>query len=291
MRALYYFLIAAALSPAPAWAEEPPPFRDFTFKKVKPPKSGSKKRIDIQIEADDIERRRGKSTNLLAHPKPAAGPPESEAQQAGKAAPHRKTGAYKWFWENVSPKLEQSGPGRLAPALVQLSKGPGGPVAAPRLDVLRPIIEARGADILRATIGTDVSPALVLAVIAIESGGRAKAESRAGAQGLMQLMPATAERFGVADALEPRDNIKGGVAYLDLLMKEFDGDPIMVLASYNAGENAVRKAGGVPDYAETREYVPKVLAAFGTARALCMTPPELVSDGCVFNLELAQAGQ
>jgi len=65
-------------------------------------------------------------------------------------------------------------------------------------------------------------------------------------------------------------------------MREFDGDPLMVIAAYNAGENAVRRNGGVPPYAETRDYVPKVLAAWQVARGLCATPPELVSDACVF---------
>jgi soluble lytic murein transglycosylase-like protein len=127
-----------------------------------------------------------------------------------------------------------------------------------------------------------VSPALVLAVIGIESGGRVDAVSTAGAIGLMQLIPATADRFGVVDSANPVDNIKGGVAYLDWLMKEFDRDPLMVLAAYNAGENAVKSNGGVPPYAETRAYVPKVLAAWAVARGLCVTPPELVTDGCVF---------
>jgi soluble lytic murein transglycosylase-like protein len=98
----------------------------------------------------------------------------------------------------------------------------------------------------------------------------------------MQLMPAAAERFGVGDRLDPAQNIRGGVRYLDQLMKDFDNDPLLVLAGYNAGENAVRKHGGVPPFAETRDYVPKVLAAFSVARGLCLTPPELVSDGCAF---------
>ncbi|MEO1558042.1 MAG: lytic transglycosylase domain-containing protein, partial [Pseudomonadota bacterium] len=125
-------------------------------------------------------------------------------------------------------------------------------------------------------------PALVLAVMAVESGGDASAVSRAGAQGLMQLMPATAEEFGVVDAFAPDQNIKGGVAYLDWLMARFDGDPVLVLAGYNAGPGAVRDHGGVPPYAETRDYVPKVLAAYAVARGLCLTPPQLISDGCVF---------
>jgi soluble lytic murein transglycosylase-like protein len=123
---------------------------------------------------------------------------------------------------------------------------------------------------------------LVLAVIAVESSGRPDAVSGAGAQGLMQLMPDTADRFGVEDALSPGDNIAGGVQYLNWLMKEFEKDPILVLAGYNAGEGSVRSHGGVPPYAETRDYVPKVLSAFQVARGLCKTPPELISDGCVF---------
>jgi len=88
----------------------------------------------------------------------------------------------------------------------------------------------------------------------------------------------------VTDSMDPAQNIKGGVAYLDWLLKEFNGDPMLALAGYNAGENAVKKHGGVPPYSETRDYVPKVLAAYAVARALCKTPPMLISDGCVFNL-------
>ena len=102
---------------------------------------------------------------------------------------------------------------------------------------------------------------------------------------IVLLVPALLKtRFGVTDSLDPTDNIKGGVAYLDWLMGEFDRDPILVLAGYNAGEGAVRTHEGVPPYAETRVYVPKVLAAWQIARGLCMTPPELVTDGCVFSV-------
>jgi soluble lytic murein transglycosylase-like protein len=119
-------------------------------------------------------------------------------------------------------------------------------------------------------------------VIAVESAGQPDAVSGAGAQGLMQLMPDTAARFGVTDSLDAVQNIKGGVAYLDWLMGNFDGDPILVLAGYNAGEGSVRDNAGVPPFAETRAYVPKVLAAWSVARGLCQTPPELMTDGCVF---------
>jgi hypothetical protein len=74
------------------------------------------------------------------------------------------------------------------------------------------------------------------------------------------------------------------VAYLDWLMGNFNRDPLMVIAAYNSGEGAVTANGGVPPYAETRDYVPKVLAAWQVAQGLCMTPPELVSDPCVFKV-------
>ena len=104
----------------------------------------------------------------------------------------------------------------------------------------------------------------------------------------MQLIPATAARFSVADPTVPADNIRGGVAYLDWLMKKFNGDPVLVLAAYNAGENAVISNRGVPPFAETRDYVPRVLAAWTVARGLCLTPPELLSDGCVFAVREAR---
>ena len=101
-------------------------------------------------------------------------------------------------------------------------------------------------------------------------------------EGLMQLIPATAERFGVKDSMDAKSNIRGGVAYLDWLLEEFDGDALLALAGYNAGEGAVKKNGGIPPYSETRAYVPKVIAAWSIARSLCLTMPELASDGCVF---------
>ena len=127
-----------------------------------------------------------------------------------------------------------------------------------------------------------VDPALVKAIIMAESGYNPKAISKSGAKGLMQLMPDTATRFGVTDSFEPAQNIEGGVKYLNWLMGTFDRDPVLVLAGYNAGEGSVRKHQGVPPFAETRDYVPKVLATFQLARGLCITPPELVTDGCVF---------
>lgn len=245
---------------------DPPPFKDFTFKRVKPPGKASGGRITVQI------------TDPLPEPRR-----QKEAEQPAKEAAPVVASALDWFWADISPDLTASAPDRLSPALVRLANPPSGAfVPEPRLSDLLAITDRYGPEILLSTIGTRVSPALALAVISVESGGRADAESGAGAQGVMQLMPAAAERFGVSDRLDAAQNIRGGVRYLDQLMKDFDNDPLLVLAGYNAGENAVRRHGGVPPYAETRDYVPKVLAAFNVARGLCLTPPELVSDGCAF---------
>lgn len=253
-------------------AEGPKPFAEFSAKRIKAPKAGSRPKISVQI--DPVEQ-----AAVLAPPKAkapqAASAPESSAQAQG--AP----GSYDWFWERIPPDAAKSGPGRLDLALSTLA-GAAGKVPAPRLQQMQDIAKGHGIDILRATLQTQVSPALVLAVISVESAGKVDALSSAGAQGLMQLMPATAERFGVEDSFASSQNITGGVKYLDFLMGEFDRDPILVLAGYNAGEGSVRKYAGVPPFAETRDYVPKVLAAFQVAKGLCKTPPELISDGCVF---------
>jgi hypothetical protein len=257
---------------------------DFTFKRVGVPGSGTAgKRITVQIDPAEQARR------LAVKPKPEPAPEETVTAAAAvgplaPALPTTPSAAYGWFWETV-PTAQEARQGRFTLALATLTKGPGGAsVKAPRMQVMQDLAASHGTEILKATIGSNVSPALVLAVISIESAGKADAVSSAGAQGLMQLIPATAERFGVADASDPVQNIKGGVAYLNWLMGEFDSDPLMVLAAYNAGEGAVRANKGVPPYAETRDYVPKVLAAWQVAQGLCLTPPELVSDPCVFKV-------
>lgn len=110
----------------------------------------------------------------------------------------------------------------------------------------------------------DLDPELVHAVIRAESNYRSKAKSPAGACGLMQLMPATARRFGVTDIWDPEQNIRGGIAYLRFLVERFDGDLNLVLAAYNAGEGAVAKYGNrIPPYRETRTYVSRVLGFLG----------------------------
>lgn len=108
-----------------------------------------------------------------------------------------------------------------------------------------------------------LQPSLVLAVIEAESGYNSQARSIKNAQGLMQLIPETAERFGVQDPYDPVQNLQGGMAYLRWLLAYFRGDVRLTLAGYNAGEGAVVRYGGVPPYAETRAYVEKITRSYG----------------------------
>lgn len=104
-----------------------------------------------------------------------------------------------------------------------------------------------------------LSEELLHAVMAAESGFRADAVSRKGAIGLMQLMPGTAKDMHVQDVWSPEENIYGGARYLRILANKYEGDLVKTLAAYNAGPDAVDRAGGIPRYAETQEYVRKVI--------------------------------
>ena len=119
----------------------------------------------------------------------------------------------------------------------------------------------RYAGIIEAAAQTHgVDSALVHAVISAESGYNATALSKAGARGLMQLMPATAQRYGVQNIMDPQENIHGGVKYRKDLLRMFSGNMELAVAAYNAGENAVIRYGNkIPPYAETVNYVPKVM--------------------------------
>lgn len=111
-----------------------------------------------------------------------------------------------------------------------------------------------------------VDPRLALAIVRSESNFEALALSPRNAQGLMQLIPETAERFGVRNVWSPEQNARGGLAYLRWLLERFGGDVALASAAYNAGENAVAQYGGVPPYAETREYVRRILAFYRATR-------------------------
>jgi soluble lytic murein transglycosylase-like protein len=110
-----------------------------------------------------------------------------------------------------------------------------------------------------------IDPQLVMALISVESSFNAKAISPKNAQGLMQLIPETAERFGVQKVFNPAENIKGGLAYLRWLMAFFQGEVRLVLAAYNAGERAVERYRGIPPYEETRNYVQRITTMYKKA--------------------------
>jgi len=163
--------------------------------------------------------------------------------------------------EKVPPRVLRDLAGVSAkPLRCPTRKGSDLPVADPRrIDLLVAIYEMAPQ--------FELDPGLVLEVVRAESNFDPKARSHAGALGLMQLIPATAQRFGVEDPFEPIQNLRGGMAYLSWLSKRFKGDLRLTLAGYNAGEGAVKRHGGVPPYAETRRYIEKILGRYTASAA------------------------
>jgi hypothetical protein len=140
--------------------------------------------------------------------------------------------------------------------------GPSGPLAT-RTMRLRPIPVAAWSDFIHEHADRHgVDPRLVQAIVQVESGYNHRARSRAGAVGLMQLMPDTARTLQVGNRYDAEENIKGGVAYLRQMIDLFPGRLELAIAAYNAGPNAVQRHGGIPPYAETRDYVDRVLTLY-----------------------------
>lgn len=134
--------------------------------------------------------------------------------------------------------------GRLVRVVVGTKESANAPAIAPIVD--------------RVAAEQALPPELLHSVIEVESNYNASAVSPKGAQGLMQLMPDTARRFGVPDSFDPAENIQGGAKYLKYLLELYHGDYPRALAAYNAGEKAVARYGGIPPYAETQSYVTRV---------------------------------
>jgi soluble lytic murein transglycosylase-like protein len=119
----------------------------------------------------------------------------------------------------------------------------------------------------KAAISASVEPNLLRAVIVVESGFNSRAVSKRGAMGLMQLMPATAIRFGASNPYDPRENVRAGARYLKFLIDRFGQDVRLALAAYNAGEEAVARNGGqIPPFTETMAYVPRVMKIYSMLR-------------------------
>lgn len=176
----------------------------------------------------------------------------------------------KLIFINADPPAHQAAPNGARHSSVGLVRtGATGPALPPeKLDrVVRQAAEHNKLD-----------PNLVKAVIGVESGGNPTAVSSKGALGLMQLVPSTAQRFGVGDVFDPVQNVEGGARYLRALLNRYNGDLEKTLAAYNAGETAVERSGGVPNYPETRAYVQRVTESYfrpGSRRltALWSAPP------------------
>jgi soluble lytic murein transglycosylase-like protein len=175
------------------------------------------------------------------------------------------------FPPTMAPVAPAPAPWRVPPELARIPP-PVAPYTWP--DPLRPLPDLVipqwagvaasrfAATVQRAAAYYQLPPALIWAVMKVESNFRDRAVSRAGARGLMQLMPRTAAAIGLRDPLDPEQNILGGAYYLRHLANRFKGDIFFTLAAYNAGPGAVQRHGGIPPYPETQNYIRRVLTYY-----------------------------
>jgi hypothetical protein len=150
-----------------------------------------------------------------------------------------------------------------------LPETPSPSAPAPKSTMFDPIIE-------KYANHYSLDPDLIRSIIATESGFNPKAVSPKGARGLMQLMPATAQRLGVNNSFDPEDNIRGGVKHFRTLMDSFNNDLALSLAAYNAGENRVQKLGRIPEIKETRDYIKSITSRLEKKEP--NQPPEAAED-------------
>jgi hypothetical protein len=149
------------------------------------------------------------------------------------------------------------------PVIAQKIQGPVTIMTAPTKEEMHEMLAHAGE-------AHHIDEDLLASVVRAESGGHVRAISRTGAQGLMQLMPGTANAMGVKDAFQPEQNIAGGTAYLDALLTRYHDNVALALAAYNAGPGAVDKYHGVPPYRETREYVARVIREFNRRKQMAL---------------------
>ena len=206
----------------------------------------------------------------------------ADADAAGMAQAETRTPALVLIKEAVKPTLDAKAATTKAPVTVNATATVK---PTPAMVVTQPIVMQSGATteqagavehiiettgnpkydeyIKQAAARSGIDPNLIVAVMRHESGFNSRAVSYKGATGLMQLMPGTARRFGVTNIYDPQQNIEGGARYLRFLLDQFNGDINLVLAGYNAGENAVVNSGyRVPRYRETQAYVKNISARY-----------------------------
>lgn len=191
---------------------------------------------------------------------PGEGEPKAVPEAAGAAPKVTRGAVYKFQRNGVTHYTNRPPAGQRAQVLFTYIETCFACSAAPGLDFnsVGLNLEAYRSEIAAAVASHGVDEALVRAIIHAESAFNPNAVSKVGAQGLMQLMPATAARFGVTDAFTPAANIDGGTGYLAWLSERFDGDLKKIAAGYNAGEGAVDRYDGVPPYEETMLFVERV---------------------------------
>jgi hypothetical protein len=197
-----------------------------------------------------------KTPSMIIHDGPLPPPPAPKPENSKSPKSKHKATPDKTKSESEQPQENDSPKPIVIPAREVTHAAPGkmGTTGNPHYDEL----------ILKSATRHGVDPNLVIAVMRQESGFNSRARSYKGATGLMQLMPATARRFGVENIYDPAQNIEAGTRYLRFLLDTFDGDVELALAGYNAGENAVVRYGyQIPRYRETQNYVKSISAKYG----------------------------